>query len=425
MPLSVDFKYADGLLQRLLTLAGGDDFESEMAADLFDIALGMYQNSNTRPGNAFPRSLEDAKIAIKKGSAEVNVPEKIRSNDWLKQNGVCIDNIVPAKSRIVQAGQGAFATRKIKKGDIVTPVPVVQVKRDDLDIYDADRYDQPSEIWYEGKQIILNYCYGHPESSLLLFPYAPSVNYVNHHITKFNVELQWSTLPNHKTEFLNMRPRDINNLDRVGLIMDMVATRDIEVGEEIYLNYGNIWQEKWDKHVAEWKPDPEMEGYIPAWKLNHQVEWLRTQDELEEDSYPPNVFTACWIPPALHDARAVKRAKDRKPFPWIYEENMFNDATNIDECEVIKRETSVDPNELNDTRDSFRPPHVTYTVLVSREENPQLGPLIMSGVPRSAILFLDAMYTNDQYVRGSFRQEIGLPDAMVPELWRDLRQKQE
>lgn len=90
----------------------------------------------------------------------------------------------------------------------------------------------------------MNYCYGHPESSLLLFPYAPSINYVNHHHTKYNAEVRWSTHASHKGEWLEMAPREMVVLDHAGLIMDMVATRDIEVGEEIYLNYGKLRERK-------------------------------------------------------------------------------------------------------------------------------------------------------------------------------------
>ena len=90
----------------------------------------------------------------------------------------------------------------------------------------------------EGHQIFLNYCYGHPESSLLLFPYSPAINYVNHHYTKYNAELRWSNHASHKTEWLKMAPRELAVLDHTGLLMDMVAIRDIEVGEEVYLNYG-------------------------------------------------------------------------------------------------------------------------------------------------------------------------------------------
>ena len=107
----------------------------------------IYLESDQRLANALPRTLEGFEKALKEGSAEVSVPNKIRSLEWLKENGVCIDNIMPMKSRIIQAGRGAFATRRIKKGDIISPVPVVQVRRDHLDVYDADDWESPGDTW--------------------------------------------------------------------------------------------------------------------------------------------------------------------------------------------------------------------------------------------------------------------------------------
>jgi hypothetical protein len=74
----------------------------------------------------------------------------------------------------------------------------------------------------------------------LLFPYAPTVNYVNHHSIKTNAEVRWSSHPYHNVEMLKMHPQELTDLDRTGLMMDLVATRDIEVGEEIYMNYGEF-----------------------------------------------------------------------------------------------------------------------------------------------------------------------------------------
>jgi len=123
------------------------DSQSEMAKDLFDVMLTAYQKSNTRLANALPKSLVDVEVAATEGTAEASVPNKIRSKEWLKENGACIDNIMPAKSRIIQAGRGAFATRKIKKGDVISPVPVVQILRKHLELYDADNVEQPNEVW--------------------------------------------------------------------------------------------------------------------------------------------------------------------------------------------------------------------------------------------------------------------------------------
>ena len=108
---------------------------------------GLLKSSNTRLANAIPKTLEDVKVALKNGSAEASVPDKVRSMEWLQTNGACIDNIVATKSRIIQAGNGAFATRRIKKGDVISPVPVVQIRREHLDLYDADDLANPTDIW--------------------------------------------------------------------------------------------------------------------------------------------------------------------------------------------------------------------------------------------------------------------------------------
>ena len=146
VPLSTDFKRADRFMSSFMSFVGRD-IRSEMAKDLFDVMLTAYEKSNTRLSHALPKSLDDVEVAAKKGTADMTVPDKIRSKEWLKENGMCIDNIMPARARIIQAGRGAFATRKIKKGAVISPVPVVQILREHLELYDSDNLQNPSEVW--------------------------------------------------------------------------------------------------------------------------------------------------------------------------------------------------------------------------------------------------------------------------------------
>lgn len=138
---------------------------------------------------------------------------------------------------------------------------------------------------------------------------------------------------------------------------------------------------------------------------------MRTREELLYDPYPANVFTGCFLPESLDKAR-----EQETPREWRYTPGLFDDASNIAECEIIKRDIT-DSSDVDSRRDSSKPPHVTYTVVWHRHQ----GPLTISGVPRVAIVFLDHMYSNDQYQRKAFRHEIGLPEEMVPEAWRDLK----
>ncbi len=69
---------------------------------------------------------------------------------------MCLDNILSGKSTIDDAGKGAFSSQYIAKG-------AVRIN------------DETGEREYIfGNQLLLNYCFGHPKSSLLFFLYSPT-----------------------------------------------------------------------------------------------------------------------------------------------------------------------------------------------------------------------------------------------------------
>ena len=98
--------------------------------------------------------------------------------------------------------------------------------------------------------MLLNYCYSHHESSVLLYPYAPMTNLINHSsIEDSNVRIQWSNLPSHKESWIKESSDFIHTKEDSGLIINYVATKDILEGEEVLLNYGSRWQDAWEKHI--------------------------------------------------------------------------------------------------------------------------------------------------------------------------------
>jgi hypothetical protein len=106
-----------------------------------------------------------------------------------------------------------------------------------------------------GYQLILNYCYGHPESSLVLFPISFHFGFINHGSKhEANAEIRWSSLPYHKSEWLNLTLEDIKRHGNTRLLIDIVAIKDIAHGDEILLYYGEAWERKWEQHIAKWKP---------------------------------------------------------------------------------------------------------------------------------------------------------------------------
>lgn len=127
---------------------------------------------------------------------------KPRSAEWLIKNGRCVDNIAPGRSTLPFAGRGAIAQRFISGGEVVVPVPLIQIMdRDALIIWKEVQNENGD--WDEvpvGKQLLLNYCYGHDLSSLLLCPITNSI-LINHCSNRTkecgeegpNTEWRWDT----------------------------------------------------------------------------------------------------------------------------------------------------------------------------------------------------------------------------------------
>lgn len=95
--------------------------------------------------------------------------------EWLKENGVCIDKLRGEPS------SGALSKTLIPKGELIAPAPLLVLKREDLVIYESDDKQKAlrNVLNFDkivGQELLLNYCYGHPESPLLLLPYSPIVS---------------------------------------------------------------------------------------------------------------------------------------------------------------------------------------------------------------------------------------------------------
>ena len=120
-----------------------------------------------------------------------------------------------------------------------------------------DIVDQGRNV--NSKQLLLNYCFGHRKSSILLCP-TTLVTLINHSSNVPNVEIRWAKastnvkdkkhyLIEKLDELLDEPLSDVNTK----LMFDFVALNDIKSGEEILLDYGNEWEEAYKQHTANWK----------------------------------------------------------------------------------------------------------------------------------------------------------------------------
>lgn len=411
IPLSGSYEIALKILKSLRKLP----FDDSIHEDVFDLIRSINTGPfESRQLNAFPPTWKQAKDAIEVDDlASWQQPQHTRSVDWLKENGRCIDHIRPGKSTI--AGRGAFATRFLPKQVIITTSPLHHFPHNrvmnlfNISLYERDWIRVIDEV--VGQQLLVNYCFGHNESTLLLCPYGSGVNYINHS-REPNVRIQWATT------FQAAHVHEVVTNGTVGnfsnkkplVAFDYVAIRDIEEGEELFIDYGDLWQEAWDNHKRNYKVS---DAYIAAVKFNEMVEdvQLRTEEEQQHDPYPSNLQLRC------HRALIFgkqKKGLDFRRYLWqapdygescrilerFVEENTFWYTVEVEVWDIHK-------DEENAKRETERQPETVTQI-------------IRTDVPRSAIRFFDVPQTTPIYAHDAFRHFIGIPEDLFPIGWRNL-----
>lgn len=88
-----------------------------------------------------------------------------------------------------------------------------------------------------GQQLLINYCYGHPTSSMVFYPTGGGAALINHS-DKPNAKLVWSDHPSNQKEWFNLDPLELSSPDYayLGLMLEVVAISDIKPGEEVFID---------------------------------------------------------------------------------------------------------------------------------------------------------------------------------------------
>jgi SET domain len=319
-----------------------------------------------------------------------------RDLQWLQQHGWCVDKMDIRPSTLPQAGRGAFSRIFIEQGEVVTPAPLQAFR--DRDLFQT----------IQPEQLMINYCLQAADSTLVFFPYGQGVNLINHSSKQPNVEWRWSTKVGniHHPQWLDLSLQEFWKVATPGgLILEIVALRDIQPDEEIFIDYGSAWEEAWEAHVAQWKPPMNAHQYVYPAEMD-ETEQLRTVQEQSTDPYPPNIATVC-VTPDYH-------RKHKNQITWYEPESWWDKMTL---CHILSRRTEK------------RTGYVTYDVSLIFSNDPAdyvYDPTIKTKdlyidikVPRRAIRFIDIPYMNDEHLPNVFRHPIGFPDHLVPESWRN------
>ena len=162
-------------------------------------------------------------------------------------DAVCVDTIqidtTPTKTTTTPLSIRATAKMAVGQGETLTTSPMLP-----LDMSQTDRVQQTvlasQQITFDnthviGTQPILPYTFGHAGSNLLLLPLDPGVHGIQQASpNNANVGLQWrSSLSD---VHLNMSLMELlEDSQHMNILMaDFVALRDIEVGDELTMDYG-------------------------------------------------------------------------------------------------------------------------------------------------------------------------------------------
>jgi hypothetical protein len=368
----------------------------------------------TRMFNALPSEFKYVDQTIKEGIRSVYQPQSTRSLEELDKIGRCMDKIRPGQSTIPQAGRGAFAAQTIQKDEVVIGTPLIFTPTDDFfRMYDGDwllQATKPDNSKLKQMQLIINYSWKHPSSSLFLIPYGPLVQLINHNQTQANVKVQWANHGelSHDSRWLAHSPEAIFPQNTPGLFIDLIATRDIEPGEEIFMDYGNAWEEKWMEYVSNWQPPDDSETYQSAreWVEENPNAILRTEEEQGINPYPQNFEMRCLV----DIISEVEMTNDEARALWHEKaESML--------CTVQERRREPDGEYVYVVH--YLP--LGYVEEDGDTEDGMVNWYQSDWIPRGAITFADAAYTTDIFLPGAFRHPIGIPDEIMPNTWKDFQ----
>ena len=356
-----------------------------------------------------------------------------RSVEWIQENGLCLDTLRSDISTIPGAGRGAFAQTFFSEGSLILPSPLIAISDKNLmNIYQSVELEtevdnEEKEVDGEehvytrvvGKQLIINYSFGHKDSPLLLHPQTNAL-LLNHcsernpqggrcgELGGPNAKIQWGTSwdPD-TTQWLNLSHAEIVdkiNASSRGLSFDIIALRDIDPGEEVFIDYGVNWENAWNDHLNNWEPPNEDEtSYVPLRKMLEANE-LRNVEELKSNPYPENVRQMCcfWESEWSDVSEEDIIGHEFDGFEYLALEGP--EKAPVEPCEVIEKASD----------------GAYWIRLFRQDEKVDKAPITFYNYPKECITFRLKKDTADTYQAGVFRHYIEIDDGIFPDNWKML-----
>ena len=409
-----------------------------------------------------------------------------RDPQWLQEHGTCADAVRIGRSTLPnqQAGHGAFANTRFQEGQVIMGAPLIHIKdkaifdtyfkhstqdkfyeetpEDDQEFHksledlDFDEYEKETihkydlNIGYQktGEQLLLNYVFGHRDSTMMLSPYGPGVQLINHNQTLANCKLQWADpkRSNHHPELLEKSVDYINNEFPLGSVLglEIVATKDIAPNQELFLDYGDEWEQAWQKHVKEWKPTKGADQYVSAIDLNTLPQYANKPipnwhgGKNDPSPFPRMVrltMSNAWRDSQLRDKKGddsitenvMWESYDYEPVVGIYRTGLIQGTTE-DKSSSSEADNSLYTVIVKAPNDNLSDEDMEKAKEAAEEEGTDLPTsqrIKVTNVPRRALKFEDLAYTQDQFLENAFREYIRIPDEIFPEAWKNIKTPEE
>lgn len=183
--------------------------------------------------------------------------------------GICMSNIMVDKSTLPLAGNGLYALKDFKKGELITISPVLLIN-----------LKLAKKLFFNS--ILMNYVISDPKksdyglffihiTSMLNHSKNPNVSYkwfdweeyerknLNYTIKNQNIQLKNNNITS-KNNFYNIKNKNLNDIlssNPTTLLNSPIsnfdigfyAEKNIKKGEELFINYGNEWEKLFNHYV--------------------------------------------------------------------------------------------------------------------------------------------------------------------------------
>lgn len=393
-----------------------------------------------------------------------------RSVEWIEEHGICLENIMPGPSTVHtkpgsqsgSSGKGAIAQRQLSKGSVIAPAPLLQIT--DRDALRIPAFSEQSNQM----QILLNYCFGRDDSSLLLCPNT-NVILINHCSARRpdlhpcsvdvgttegqeeafgpNAKYIWATWDDSTEEWLSKTIEEMKQSQGRGLSLEIVATREIREGEEVFIDYGESWELAWDQHLEQWnKGGNETSASYAAsdqeWKSvkkwNEELAPITPTNDLTDVDICANdggpIFTGCLYDEYMDEywdtfediewtqltvAQIMEHYKTPANGNYEIDDSFPYTDDNFWPCVVFQRDESNDNTDVNDDYYTVRIIQSPFSDFAPWHDVDQ--PRIITNYPRKSIRHFYKPYESDLHLPNAFRHHIELRDEITPEQWKDIR----